>query len=324
MTPAPGAPAGLRSLPRWTDAEILAARPPRESVTPDRPYAFLVEPERTADGHVEDVATVFLTNRECPFRCLMCDLWKHTTLQTVPIGAIPRQIDHALSQLPPAHHVKLYNSGNFFDHRAIPPADYSAIADRVRSFRTVVVENHPRLCGDDIKRFRDMIEGRLEVAMGLETVHPETLASLNKRMTLEDFDRAVEFLLRAGVAVRAFILLNPPGMDASEGASWALRSVDHALGLGVGCCSVIPTRPGNGAVDRLATMGLFSRPTLRMLETTFDEGLSLAAGRGRVFADLWDVDGLADCPRCVDRRVARLRRMNLRQVVEPPIECGCR
>lgn len=324
MTPLAGAPAGLRSLPPWTDAEILAARPAREPVTPDRPYAFLVEPEVTARGDVEDVATVFLTNRECPFRCLMCDLWKHTTLRTVPIGAIPRQIDHALLQLPPARHIKLYNSGNFFDHRAIPPADYAAIADRVRSFRTVVVENHPRLGGDDIERFRDLIDGQLEVAMGLETVHPETLASLNKRMTVEDFDRAVEFLLRAGVAVRAFVLLNPPGMDASAGASWAVRSVDHALARGVGCCSVIPTRSGNGVVDRLATMGLFTRPTLPMLESTFDAALSLAGGGGRVFADLWDMERLADCPRCVDRRVARLRRMNLGQVVEPPIDCGCR
>ncbi|HMC65711.1 MAG TPA: hypothetical protein VKI65_12295, partial [Gemmataceae bacterium] len=66
---------------RWDDARIVALRPPKNAVDPSRPYAFLVEPERTREGTVEDTAAVFLTNRECPFRCLMCDLWKNTTDQ---------------------------------------------------------------------------------------------------------------------------------------------------------------------------------------------------------------------------------------------------
>ena len=78
-----------------------------------------------------DVATLFLTNRECPYRCLMCDLWKNTLTETVPIGAIPAQIDYALGQLPPARQIKLYNSGSFFDPHAIPPQDHPAIAAQV-------------------------------------------------------------------------------------------------------------------------------------------------------------------------------------------------
>ena len=35
-------------------------------------------------------------------------------------GDIPAQIAYALDQLPPARQIKLYNSGNFFDHQAIP------------------------------------------------------------------------------------------------------------------------------------------------------------------------------------------------------------
>ena len=47
-----------------TDAEILAARPAKNVVDPYRPYLYQVEPERTAAGNVEDVATIFLVNRE--------------------------------------------------------------------------------------------------------------------------------------------------------------------------------------------------------------------------------------------------------------------
>ena len=96
------------------DREIIAARPPKNAVDPRVPYAFLVEPERTAAGDVADIATIFLTNRECPFRCLFCDLWKNTTDSRVPVGAIPEQIDYALARLPSARQIKLYNSGNFF------------------------------------------------------------------------------------------------------------------------------------------------------------------------------------------------------------------
>src|SRR5207249_2960810 len=103
---------GERSRRFMNDAQILSLRPAKNAVDPARPYAFLVEPERTRAGVVEDAAVLFLTNRECPFRCLICDLWKNTTDARVPDGAIARQIEYALSRLPPARHIKLYNAGN--------------------------------------------------------------------------------------------------------------------------------------------------------------------------------------------------------------------
>ena len=47
------------NLATLTDAEILAARPARNNVDPQRPYAFLVEPERSPQGRIDDVATIF-------------------------------------------------------------------------------------------------------------------------------------------------------------------------------------------------------------------------------------------------------------------------
>ena len=77
------------------------------------------------------MATIFLTNRECPWKCLMCDLWKNTLEDSVPPGAIPEQIREALRVLPPARRIKLYNAGSFFDGRAVPPEDHAAIAELV-------------------------------------------------------------------------------------------------------------------------------------------------------------------------------------------------
>jgi archaeosine synthase beta-subunit len=298
---------------------ILHARPSKNAVDVSRPYAFFVEREYDATGEVVDIATIFLTNRECPWNCLMCDLWKNTTEEPVMPGMIPRQIDYALARLGPARQIKLYNSGNFFDARAIPPADHQAIADRVSRFERVIVENHPKLCGDSCLRFRDACGTSLEVALGLETVHPDVLPRLNKGMTLDDFSRAAEYLHNHDIAVRAFILLRPPFLTEEEGIEWATKSVEYAQSIGVGCCAVIPTRSGNGIMERLAAEGLFAPPTIRSLERVLEHGLSL--NRGRVFADLWDIERFYDCASCGPSRATRLGTMNLSQRVEPAVTC---
>jgi radical SAM enzyme (TIGR01210 family) len=295
-----------------SDRSIINARGARNDVDPWTPYHFLNEPEHSAAGVVEDVSTVFLTNRECPFRCLMCDLWKNTTTGTVPLGAIPAQIDYALSRLPAAKHVKLYNSGNFFDAQAIPPADLPAIAERVRHFQTVIVENHPRLCDSRCGDFQDMLGTQLEIALGLETSHPSTLAKLNKQLTITDFASACDVLLKSQIRVRAFILLKPPWTTEEQGIERAIESVRYAFECGASCCAIIPVRPGNGIMEQLGEDGAFVPPRLSSLEIVMRETLSL--NRGRVFADLWDARQFADDPEAVDLQICRLETMNLTQV----------
>ncbi len=182
-----------------------------------------VEKERTGTGQIEDVLTILLTNNECPFRCLMCDLWKNTTDKPVPPGAIPEQIKFALSGLPPAKHLKLYNSGSFFDKRAIPESDYPAIASLIENFTTVTVESHPSFIGSQTLHFRELIKPALQVAIGLETIHPDILPGLNKKMDLADFEHSVSFLNAHGITSRAFILLRPPFLSEEEGILWAKK-----------------------------------------------------------------------------------------------------
>lgn len=306
----------------------LSLRPAKNPVDPFRPYAWLVEDERSAEGKVEPVATLFLTNRECPFHCVYCDLWKNTTDDTVPRGAIPAQIDFALAQLPKTDHIKLYNSGNFFDARAIPPDDYRPIVDRIAHCRTVIVENHPRLCGDAVLRFRDLLPAhcQLEVAMGLESIDPEILPRLEKQMTLDDFSKACEFLQRHEIAVRAFVLLKPPWqVDERLAIEWACRSVRWAFERGVRVCCVIPTRDGNGPLDSLRSSGHFSPPSLALLEAVLDTLLAESAIRNphRVFVDTWDLGRFSTCVACVDARQRRLEAMNHQQIVLPSIACPC-
>lgn len=315
-------PASPAERDRW----ILARRGPRAGVDPSRAAAAFVEPERSESGEVVPVATVFLVNRECPWRCLMCDLWRHALEDSVPPGALPAQLEAALAGLPPARQIKLYNSGSFFDARAVPPADHPVIAGQCAAFERVIVECHPSLVGDAVLRFRDRLSGRLEVAMGLETAHPEVLEKLNKRMTLDLFARAAELLRREGIALRAFILVQPPFLaDPAAARAWARRSVEFALDCGAAVAALIPTRAGNGALDALQAEGVFQPPSLATVEAALADGLEAARarGQGRVFADLWDLATFARCLACLPARRERLARMNLAQAWEPLPSCAC-
>ena len=303
-------------------AWITAQRPPRPAaLDPFKPHGFFLEEERAASGQVASSATILLTNKECPWRCLMCDLWKNTTTQTVPSGAIPRQIDYALAQLRSRpEQIKLYNSGSFFDPAAIPPADYPAIARTVAFAKHVVVESHPRLVEGKALRFRDLLSGSLEVAMGLETVHPQVLPRLNKKFELAHFSQAAGFLRDNGIAVRAFVLVKPPFMDEAEGWEWAVKSAVFALSCGATVVSLIPTRPGNGALERLMETNEFLPPRLSTLEKALELALEVR-GNGRIFADTWDLEQFSNCPACFEKRRQRIHAMNLSQRIPPAIDC---
>jgi radical SAM enzyme (TIGR01210 family) len=323
------------------DQFVLTHRGAKNLVHPHRAYASVWEEEPAASGELVSTAVVFLTNRECPFRCVMCDLWMNTLDDAVPAGAVVHQIRQALAELPPARHIKLYNAGSFFDPRQIPFDDDEAIAEVVSGFDRVIVEAHPAFLagayGERCLRFKTSISGRLEVAIGLETAHPEVLARLNKRMTLDTFRRAADFLHRHDIALRVFALLSPPFMPAGEAVEWACKSIDLAAECGATACSVIATRGGNGAMEALGDA--FVPPRLTDLESVIEYGLSRRAGplapadggagsfgpAMRVFADLWDIERLFVCD-CSPGRAVRLAAMNREQRVLPAVvceSCGC-
>lgn len=293
------------------------------ALRPDIPYHFLHEQEPDENGKLQEINTVFLTSRQCPYRCVMCDLWKNTRIEPTPPGAVSKQIDYALSGLQEAQVIKLYNNGNFFDLKAIPAADYPEIIEKLKSYNRLVVENQPKLCGKACLQFSEKLHGKLEVAMGLETIHPEVFPKLNKPFTLDDYKQASAFLEKHEIAIRSFILLNPPFLtNKEENIKWTLRTVQFAFENGAGCCSIIPTRPGTEFMVMAQRQGQYVPPALDTLEEVFERALNLSLGR--VFVDTWDIEFTSQCPDCFIKRKERLEKMNLYQKIYPPISCHCK
>jgi radical SAM enzyme (TIGR01210 family) len=304
-------------------ARVRALRPLRPPVDPWRPLGVQVEQERNHDGRVDTVATVFLAGAECPFTCVFCDLWRHTLAPPTPAGALPTQLrlalaDEAVRAANPRR-IKLYNASNFFEPRAVPPADLPALARLVAAFAGVTVESHPRLVSAACFEFARSVGGRLEVAMGLETIHPRAWPRLGKQASPDDFAAAAARLREAGLGVRAFVLVGAPFVPAQESVEWAVRSAEWALDRGAEVVALIPVRGGNGELERLAALGEFVPPGVRDLEAVLEGALGLP--HGVVIADLWEAQRLHGCPACRTERMERLARLNLTGRVESAVRC---
>ena len=282
----------------------------------------MLEAERRPDGRVEQTLTLFAAGAECPFTCSFCDLWQYSIEGPTPGGALPRQVEGVLESLGASRpdRFKFYNASNFFDTRAVPPDDIPRIAALTRSFAAVTVESHASTIGPKVLEFARQIAGRLEMAVGLETIHPAAMQHLNKRLDLSRFDSAARFLQDNGIDLRVFVLLGAPYVPASDTLEWTRRTVAHAVERGAAIVSIIPVRGGNGEMERLEALGHFARPTLLDLEVALDA--SMCFTNAVVTADLWDAERLPACSACRRERIERMHRLNVTGVAQPRVDCG--
>ena len=315
------APVGSTLAGRDADRRIRALRPTKPFVDPYAAHGSVIDVERRPNGDRERALTIFLAGGECAFTCSFCDLWKYTTETPTPPGALPAQIEKTVNTLerPLPDRLKLYNASNFFDHRAVPPVDAPAILQLAAPFAGVTVESHANTIGRETLAFASRLAGRLEVAVGLETIHPVAATHLNKRLDLARFEAAAGFLADHDVDLRVFVLLGAPYVPAEESVEWTVRSVEYAVARGAAVVSIIPVRGGNGEIERLQALGEFAPPSLTQLEAALEGCLPFE--RSVVTADLWDAERLPGCATCREARIERLRRMNISGQIEVPIAC---
>lgn len=304
-------------------------RSDRSPLDPMRHQGTKIDLELGPGKCTRRAATLFLTGMECPFHCSMCDLWQFTLADATPVGALAHQIEEGLSELSePCDWVKLYNASNFFDPRAVPEEDHGRISQAVKHFERVIVENHPRLMGARVLRFQDRLQSQLEIAMGLETIHPISMAWLDKQMSLDDFGAAMEFCGKHGIDRRVFLILQPPGTPPEEAVDSGLQAAKLAASLGARHISMIPLRSGNGVVDRLLHDQSIQLPDASQLEKWLFAAQKLLPDTV-ITVDLWDWEKMeGHCQECVEVRRERLSRRNIAAYstenrIPQPSSCGC-
>lgn len=294
-----------------SSAETKARRTGRRTAKAGKSLGSVVELENIF-GHQYVTRTIFLTGRECPLTCTMCDLWQFTHKRATPVGSIPAQIASELANKNPADCLKLYNASNFFDPLAVPIEDYAAIAELCRPFKRVVVENHPAFNNRHIDHFQQLLRGQLEIAIGLESTNDAILKLLNKQMTAALARDTIKSWVARDIDVRAFIMVKPP--SPSSRSSWlksTYNSVCDAFSWGVRHVSLIPTRATWGLLQEWTEAGLYTPPTLLDIETLVEACSRIELEHQSISVDLWDwelIEGY--CEACSQPRKERLEYLN--------------
>jgi hypothetical protein len=130
------------------------------------------------------------------------------------------------------------------------------------------------------------LKGRLEIAVGLETVQPGMLDRLKKQMSRDDFDRYARFLRACQIDLRVFVIVGSPALTPDESIRWARLTIRHAALAGARHISLIPARWGqgwNGRADRLPKI------RLRHLADLYLAAVDDLDGSCCLSVDLWDV-----------------------------------
>ena len=313
-------------------ATIRSLRSIKPNRAPDQAQGYLLEQEPLGARRSVACATYFLTGSECRFTCSFCDLWKHTLSTPTPVGSIAGQIEslHQIlqSQGKQFEWLKLYNASNFFDPYNVPIEDYAEIANACESVSRLVVENHAKLTSSTkgfrwIRAFQQMLRPQLEIGMGLESIDPDAERVMNKSMRRSDFETACDRLRECGIAIRAFVILQPPGTEPQKALDWCVRTCQFALERGAERCSIIAARRGNGWMDRLEEKRVWSPPSLALVESTLRTAVESLTSTGQIVAfDLWDWESLAGgCDRCRRIRYDTIVKMNFEQRAVPREAC---
>ena len=144
-------------------------------------------------------------------------------------------------------------------------------------------------------------------------------------MTLDDVSRAADFLREHDIALRVFVLLNPPFMPADEAVEWACRSLDSGRRLrrrGLRGDSDSRRQRRHGSADRRRRSRAARRHCgARRSRPSVEHGLS----RARPMLACSPTSGTSTLLRLrllARRRAARLRAMNREQRLARSVRRG--
>ena len=287
------------------DAAIRAARDPARGATPEPER---LEVEIFPDGRARSILTVYLRNGACPIACVYCALYRGMDARPATGEEIAVQIASARARHEGIAGIKLYNASSFFEPASIVPseAELRAIASEVAGLDLVVVEARSENAARAPELAR-RLDGRLEVAIGMEAADDELLALWNKPTSTASFRKAARLLAANGILLRAFVLVQPPFVSGREARELAIRSVEEAAAAGARLVSLLPVVSRHAPMEKLRRAGMFSEVSLDL----YFEIVSACRGRGpAIVAETEALAALPGCRHCRDRRIAALLALN--------------
>jgi len=296
---------------------MLDMKRSRGSDAGDSPASVWKERE-LLDGRLVDVGVVILRTRGCRHYhaggCSMCG-YNYGAEESPTQAEVRRQFEKGVSGLGDVRLLKVYTSGSFLDDEEVSPEVRKAIARWAgeRGCR-LLFETRPEFASLERMESLAAVHRDLEVALGLESANDRVLrCSVNKGLTVEDYDRAARAVKSLGLSLRTYVLLKPPFLTEAEAVADAKATIAFASRLS-DTISLNPVNVQKGTlVERLWRTWSFRPPWLWSVLDVLRAGT--ASGR-RVVCDPTGGGherGAHNCGRCDATIMASIRAFSASQ-----------
>jgi archaeosine synthase beta-subunit len=233
--------------------------------------------------------------------------------------------------------ISVYNSGNWFANKEIPPEARQGIYHAIANSRCegIMVESLPQFI--TIKAIAEAKEHlgdkRLIVGIGLQSADDFIRnVCINTTCTKEQFEQASHLLWQNGYTAKAYLMIKPPFLTESEAVAETVQSIQYVSSIGYEDVSVCPTRIAPyTVVAELARQGMYTPPSLWTTIDILDEVRCDSLARARVAC--LDVDGKdgdtvypRNCPLCTHSILDALKNFNMTRDLSiiNSLDCWCR
>jgi radical SAM enzyme (TIGR01210 family) len=231
--------------------------------------------------------------------------------------------------------ISVYNSGNWFANREIPPEArqriYLAIADS--QCEGLMVESLPQfITPAAVDEARKHLENkRLIVGIGLQSADDFIRnVCINTTCTKSQFERATRLLWENGYTPKVYLMIKPPFLTEREAIEETVNSVKYVSEVGYEDVSICPTRIApHTVVAELAKKGMFEPPSL----WTVINILKRVEPIPRVRVACLDVDGKdmdtiypRNCETCTPIVLEAIKNYNTERDLSllEELSCGCK
>jgi radical SAM enzyme (TIGR01210 family) len=232
--------------------------------------------------------------------------------------------------------MSVYNSGNWFVDKEVPPKARQGIYSTIASSKceALIVESLPQfITQKSIKEAKTFLGNKqLIVAIGLQSANDFVRnVCVNTTCTKQQFERAVTLLWKNDYIPRAYLMIKPPFLTELEAIEDAVSSIHYVASLGFEDVSICPTRiaPHTIAAE-LMKRGLYEPPSLwsviEILRRVQEKGISTRVS-------CLDLDGKDDdtfyprsCKQCTPQLIEALKKFNRTADLTPveQIKCDCK
>lgn len=318
-------------------------RMPRlENSSPDRPV-YVQNYDIILDGQIYKRKKIILVAPGCSSpTCTMCPIPNESVgYGGVKIGHLNfvRQFEYAFSGEDPNSFelIALYNSGNWFADREIPPETRVWFYDFIGQSKCagISVESLPQFVTERrIQEAKDHLKGKkLVVGIGLQSVDDFIRSvCVNTTCTKSQFEKATILLRDSDYIPRVYIMVKPPFLTELEAINETVNSIKYVESRGYKDASICPTRIAPfTVVNELAKRDLYNPPSLWSVIEILKRVDSLGI---QTRVSCLDVDGKDEdtiyprnCKKCTPRILAELTKYNLGELTIKDLvklNCNCR